>query len=353
MAWRARCGHSRRAPRRLALSGVGALLGRVVVDAAQQLGRLGARGARLDQRSGEPPRRDLLLPAHACRAHTPRTASLHRRAWSSTPSARPDSAAKSAARAGCTVSSGPEGSKAMPGRVARAFTSRVRASRWRCTAGLVAVVGCLLDQVGGGPSPKHHQHRRARAGPTALERQHTLDELERRCRIVLAPAASRPSGSRHALWPLLEVGHDLVGAGQVIARGVVRASACGQHARADPDHRLGVGGAGGRQTGAHDASRPRRGLPCASRTSARNTARHAASCPDGATTRTGRAAARGRGAGLRWHNEIISLSVERVAHDAGTRPRPRRAASWPIASRSACRRSVSIARHGAGSLSAC
>ena len=41
--------------------------------------------------------------------------------------------------------------------------------------------------------------------------------------------------------------------GQVIARRVVRASARRQHARVEPDDRLVVGAAGGRQTGAHDA----------------------------------------------------------------------------------------------------
>ena len=62
------------------------------------------------------------------------TASLQRLTWSSAPSARPCSAAKSAALAGWTVSSGQEGWKMMPGRVARVFMSLVSASRWRRTA---------------------------------------------------------------------------------------------------------------------------------------------------------------------------------------------------------------------------
>ena len=54
-------------------------------------------------------------------------------------------------------------------------------------------------------------------------------------------------------WPLLEVGPDLVGAGQVTARRVVRAPAHRQHPRVEPDDRLVVGVAGGGQTRAHDA----------------------------------------------------------------------------------------------------
>ncbi len=52
---------------------------------------------------------------------------------------------------------------------------------------------------------------------------------------------------------LLEVRHELLGSRQVIARRVVRAPTHRQHARVEPDHRLGVGVAGGRQTCAHDA----------------------------------------------------------------------------------------------------
>ena len=133
MAPSARCAHWRRAPRR-GSGAVWRLVGR------RRRGRLGAalpprlprcptairaEASRHDETCWSQPR-----PASAHAA----TASLHRLIWSSTPSARPDSAAKRAARASWTVSSGPEGWKAMPGRVARVLTSRVRASRWVCTA---------------------------------------------------------------------------------------------------------------------------------------------------------------------------------------------------------------------------
>ena len=71
--------------------------------------------------------------------------------------------------------------------------------------GLVAVVGCSLDQIGRRPGPPHHQlvdyawvHR--------VHGQHALDELERRCWVVLGEQRLGQGRSRHDLWPLLQEG---------------------------------------------------------------------------------------------------------------------------------------------------
>ena len=64
--------------------------------------------------------------------------------------------------------------------------------------GLVAVVRCLLDQVGRGPGPEHHQlveHPRV----DGVQGQHALDELERRCWVVLGQQHLGHGRARHAL----------------------------------------------------------------------------------------------------------------------------------------------------------
>ena len=111
--------------------------------------------------------------------------------------------------------------------------------------GLVAVVRCLLDQVGRGPGTEHHQlvhHPRVHA----VEGQHALDELERPYWVVIGQKDLGDGCARHALWLLLQVGPDLVGAGQVAARCLPGSPSGRQHPRVDPDPGLAIGVAGSR-----------------------------------------------------------------------------------------------------------
>ena len=174
------------------------------------------------------------------------------RTWSSTPSARPDSAAKSAARAGWTVSSGPEGWKAIPGRVARVFDQPGQRLSMAPYGGLVAVVRCSLDQVGRGPGPEHHQlvdH----SWVDGVHGQDSLDVLERRCCVVSGEQDLGEGEAGFVDRVLLDAGHDLLGARQMAECGVVSRPAAWtappawSRISASDD-----GVAGGRETGAHD-----------------------------------------------------------------------------------------------------
>ena len=178
------------------------------------------------------------------------TASRQRPVWSSTPSARPDSAAKRAALATWTVSSGPEGckgeSRAGPARVIDQpgpgpADGPVRRLRSRSSAR-------ALDQVGGGsgtPDQQEVKQRDASAVTGAASARRARTPPRGR------PSAVNTSASRGPVSDVrtvLQVGHDLVGPGQVVACGVDRhplrtASTAASH----PDHRVLHGVAGRRE----------------------------------------------------------------------------------------------------------
>ena len=97
------------------------------MDTAQQLGRLCAGAPDLTSAEARRHVADCCSQPRPAVAHAV-VASLHRRACPR-PFGLTDLAAKRAALAGWTVSAGPDGWKATPGRVARVLTSRVSASR--------------------------------------------------------------------------------------------------------------------------------------------------------------------------------------------------------------------------------
>ena len=146
-----------------------------------------------------------------------------------------DSAAKRAARAGWTVSSGPEGWKAMPGRVARVLTSRVSASRWRRTAAWSRSSDARWTRSAAARAPStisssstRGSHGVARAGLARRARTPLLDHPRR----AGSRAKGRPGSCTRVV---LEMRKELLGPRQVTARGVACAATDGQHRGVEPD----------------------------------------------------------------------------------------------------------------------
>ncbi len=140
----------------------------------------------------------------------------------------------------------------MPGRAARVLISLVRASRCPWTAAWSrssdacwtrSAAARAPNTISSSSTPRVH----------GVERQHALNELERPCWVVLGQQHLGHRRASHALLPLLKVGPDLMGAGQVTERRAVRAPTRREYARVEPDAspRCGVSGAG--QPHAHDA----------------------------------------------------------------------------------------------------